>query len=81
MRKTYMPKVNSDDKVLPDYAMTWEELNLFLIKSEGLILILSGLLILLNQRCMGSFLLVIAMTFVLIVKDNPWMRHNSMKTT
>ena len=76
-----MPHLISTDRVLPDYATTWEELNLFLIKGEGLLLILSGLLILLNQRCLGSLLLVVAMTFVLIVKDNPWMRHNSMKTT
>ncbi len=41
---------------------------------------MSGLLILLNRRCLGSLLLVIAVSFILIVKDNPWIKHSSMKT-
>ena len=39
------------------------------------------LLILFNRRFFGSLLLVIAVTFILIVKDNPWLRHNSMKSS
>ena len=73
--------VAATERVLPQYQTTWEELNLYLIKGEGVILVLSGLLILFNRRCLGSLLLVIAVTFILIVKDNPWLRHNSMKSS
>ena len=82
LRKTYLPNiVAATERVLPQYQTTWEELNLYLIKGEGLILVLGGLLILMNRRCLGSLLLVIAVTFILIVKDNPWLRHNSMKSS
>ena len=44
-------------------------------------LVISGVLILMNRRCLGAMMLLVAMIGVMVVKDNPWMRHNSMKTT
>ena len=79
-RKTYLPQTSATQRVLAQYPTTWEELNLYLIKSEGLLLLLSGFLILINRKCLGSLLLVIAVSFILIVKDNPWIRHSAMKT-
>ncbi len=60
--------------------MKWEELNLYLIKAEGLLFVASGIFILFNKRCMGGFLLAIAVIVLLIIKDNPWVRHSEMKT-
>lgn len=40
---------------------------------------LSGLLILLNRKCTGGFLLLIAVSFIMITRDNPYI-HSNMKT-
>ncbi len=76
-----MPGSVSSERVISGYSATWEELNLYLIKGEGFLFIFSGLLLLANKRCLGSLILVFAMNFLLIVKDNPWIRHNSLKTS
>ena len=80
LRKTYLPLTGATQRVFPSYQTTWEELNLCLIKSEGVLLLLSGLLILMNRKCLGSLLLVVAVAFMLVVKDNPWIKHSAMKT-
>ena len=41
---------------------------------------MSGVCILLNFKCLGSFLLMTAVTFIILVKDYPWLRHSSLKT-
>ena len=42
---------------------------------------MSGLLLLLNKKCTGGLFLTVAVAFILIVKDNPWLRHSALKTT
>ena len=34
----------------------------------------------LNKRCVGGSLLILAVALIIVVKDNPWRRHSSMKT-
>ncbi len=80
LRKTYLPGTHAADAVFIGGNLKWEELNLYLIKAEGALFLLSGLLILLNAKCMGSFFLTIAVLFILIVKDNPWLRHSALKS-
>lgn len=36
----------------------------------------AGLLLIMNSRKLGGFLLIIAMAFVLATKDNPWIESN-----
>ena len=56
-------------------------MNRYVIQGEGAVFILSGLLILMNRKCSGSFLLTVAVAFILIVKDLPWLRHSALKST
>ena len=51
-----------------------------MIKTLAFALLSSGALTLLNKRCMGGFLLIAAVTLIIVVKDNPWRRHSTMKT-
>ena len=80
LRKTYLPTTVATQRVFAQYPTTWEELNLYILKSEGLLLVLSGLLVVMNRKCLGSVLLIAAVTFMLVVKDNPWIKHSAMKT-
>ena len=47
-------------------------MNLYFIKTLASFLLLAGTLILLNKRCMGGSLLVLAVALIIVVKDNPW---------
>ncbi len=79
-RTTYLPNSNVQQRVHPDYKLTWEEFNQCFIKVEGFMLIAAGLLIILNKRCLGSFLLIFGISVMIALKDNPWRRHNTLKT-
>ncbi len=79
-RTTYLPESHTYQRVHPDYKLTWEEFNLCFVRVEGRMLIAAGLLILMNKRCMGSFLLILSISVIIALKDNPWRRHNTLKT-
>ena len=71
----YLPGLKASDKAF-GLHLTFNELNDFAVKADGVIFILSGFLLILNWRKLGGFLLIIAMTFVLATKDNPWIESN-----
>ena len=79
-RTTYLPNSQTQQFLHPDYKLTWEEFNQWFIKVEGFMLIAAGLLILMNKRCLGSFLLILSISVIIVLKDNPWKRHNTLKT-
>ena len=72
LRKTYLPDAQSNQYVCSGFKVTWEEMNLYFIKTLAAFLLLSGTFILLNKRCMGGSLLVLAVALIIVVKDNPW---------
>lgn len=80
LRKTYMPDTLSTSALCSGTKITWEELNRYAIQGEAALFILSGVCIMLNFKCLGSFLLTIAVSFIIIVKDLPWIRHSTLKT-
>lgn len=41
----------------------------------------SGILLVLNLKCCGSMLLAVAVVGLVAIKDYPWLRHSSMKST
>ena len=47
------------------------------MKGDAALFALSGLLLLLNQRTMGATLMIIAVTFILATKDNPFLTTGS----
>ena len=55
-------------------------MNLYFIKTLASLLLLAGILILMNRRCMGRSLLILSVALIIVVKDNPWLRHNTQKT-
>ena len=55
-------------------------MNLYFIKTLASFLLLAGTFILMNKRCMGGSLLVLAVALIIVVKDNPWKRHSTQKT-
>jgi hypothetical protein len=81
LRKTYLPETLATQPVCSGTKITWEEMNRYAIQAEAGIFILSGLLLVLNRRCTGSLLLVVAVSFIIAVKDLPWLRHSALKTT
>ena len=83
LRQTFLPHSKSDQSVasvIPGCTLTWEELNLYVIKSLALLLLVSGTATLMNKRCAGGSLLILAVALIIVVKDNPWRRHTSQKT-
>ena len=80
-RKTFYPNTLATNPVCSGTKLTWEEFNLYAIKGEAALFIISGALILLNRKCTGSLFLVAAVTFIFIVKDLPWLRHSTLKST
>ena len=72
LRKTYLPDAQANQYVCSGFKVTWEEMNLYFIKTLAAFLLLSGTFILLNKRCMGGSLLVLAVALIIVVKDNPW---------
>lgn len=81
LRLTYKPDSLSTHAVCSGTTLTWEELNRKTIQAEGALFIFSGILILLNVKCFGSFLLTLAVFGLIGIKDYPWLRHSSMKST
>ena len=73
-RKQFLPDTSATAKVVG--SITWEELNKYLIRVVGALFSLSGLLFLVNKRGQGAWLLFIALTFVLLTKDNPFLQSN-----
>jgi hypothetical protein len=59
--------------------ITFEQLNHYLIKGDGALFMLSGLLILINCKKLGAFTLILAVSFILATKDNPYL-HSIMKS-
>ena len=80
LRKSYLPTVHADQYVCSGFKVTWVALNVYFIKTLASVLLLSGILILLNKRCLGGCLLVLSVSLIIIVKDNPWQRHDISKT-
>ena len=81
LRKTFMPSTLATQPVCSGTSLTWEELNRHLITADASLYILAGLLILLNARCTGGFLLMLAALFIVAVKDFPGLRHSALKST
>ncbi len=50
--------------------ITYEKLNQYLVKADGALFALSGVLIIANSRTSGAFLMLIAVLFILLTKDN-----------
>ena len=59
--------------MVPLIGITFEKLNQVLIKFDGALFVLSGILILLNQES-GSRVLILAVAFILLTKDNPFLK-------
>ena len=76
LRKMYLPYSTGSHKVPYLETITYDELNQYLIKGFGSLFMLSGFLILLNRKIIGSIFLIIAMAFILVTKDNPWIESN-----
>lgn len=70
----FLPETQGSQKVFGD--VTYEQLNHYLIQADGVLFMLSGLLILINKRKAGALLLVAAMAFILTTKDNPFLQSN-----
>ena len=47
-----------------------------MIKADGLLFIFSGILILADRKVAGALTLLLAVSFVLLTKDNPWIKSN-----
>ena len=52
-----------------------------MIMVEAGILIFSGVMIICCCKCTGAFFLMLGVLFLVIIKDNPWMRHSTLRTT
>ncbi len=77
LRKTFFPGSQASDRLFN--SITYEEFSLYLIKCEACLFLVSGFLILMNRKCLGSFVLAIAVIVMLVIKDYP-LRHNEMKS-
>ena len=80
LRKHFLPLTQDTDLVYQQYlpTLTFAQLNTYLIKAEGVIFCLSGLLIILNKKCCGSFLLIVGVVFILVTRDNPMIHSNQV---
>ena len=81
LRKTYFPATQSTQAVCSGTKITWEEMNRIVIYIEAGLLKLSGLLIIMNKKCAGSSLFMAAICFIMLIKDNPLIRHSALRTT
>ena len=68
LRKMYIPKSKPSD--IGFAGLTYDKINLNLIELQGAFLVLSGILILIGQNAIGSFLLILASAFMMATKDN-----------
>ena len=73
-RKQFLPDSHGSQTVLG--LLTWEDLNRHLIHADGLLFIISGLLLLFNKKKTGACILLFAIFFVLCTKDNPFLTSN-----
>ena len=75
VRKMFLPDSYGSQTALST-QITYDQLNQYLIKFDGILFVLSGLLIAFNKRKVGALLLFIALAFVLATKDNPFIKSN-----
>ena len=55
-------------------GITFEGLNKMIVKGDAALFALSGLLLLINQRRLGAVFLIVAASFILLTKDNVYLR-------
>ena len=56
-------------------TMTWEKLNGYTTEAFGALMMVGALLILLNKRVMGAWLVILTLLFMVATQDNPFIRE------
>ncbi|CDW74289.1 UNKNOWN [Stylonychia lemnae] len=75
LRKLILPE-SQGSGLVPLIGITFERLNQIIIKFDGALFVTSGLLILIQKQAMGSKMLIVAVIFILLTKDNPFLKTN-----
>ena len=75
IRKILIPNSQGSSKV-PMIEVTYEKLNQYLVKADGILFVLSGLLVMSNSKGTGGFAMFVAVLFILLTKDNPFLTNS-----
>lgn len=62
---------------MPGLSITFEALNKLIVKGDAALFALSGLTLLLNQRRLAAMLMILAVSFILLTKDNFYLKTGS----
>ena len=65
----------SESKPIFIEGKSYEKLNQHLVKVDGALFALSGILIIANNKVSGALLMLIAISFILLTKDNPFLNN------
>lgn len=80
LRLGYLPQSKPSDAVCSGTKLTWSEFNQYAIQAEAGTFIFAGALLLLNVRCCGSFLLLLASVAQLAARDGLWLLKSAAKS-
>eukprot|EP00347_Sterkiella_histriomuscorum_P021944 403332228 len=69
LRKLALPD-SQGSSLVPGIGITYENLNQQIVKGDAALFALSGLLLILNQRKLGAMFMILAISFILLTKDN-----------
>ena len=68
IRKMLLPNSKPGDFFVP--GLTMDQLNKYLIQVEGILVVLSGLLVLMNKNCSAAVIMILFGVFMMASKDN-----------
>jgi hypothetical protein len=70
VRKLILPDSQASSKI-PYLEITYERLNQYLVKADGALFAISGILVIGGSNTLGGVLMLVATAFILATKDNP----------
>ena len=60
--------------------ITFEQLNEYIVKTLGALFMIAGILIMINRKCLGPTILIVAVLFTVSTRGNPWLQKNLVDT-